>query len=54
VDVPLEHSGSPQSEQTEEQMKTEPIDEKMRHSTSMKKKQGLKSRILKPTGDKST
>jgi hypothetical protein len=54
VDVSSEHSGSPQSKQTEDRERTEPKDKKTRNSTSIEKKQGLKSWIPKPIGDKST
>jgi hypothetical protein len=33
---------------------TEPKDKKTEHSTSIEKKQGPKTKIPKPTGDKST
>jgi hypothetical protein len=54
VDVPLENSGSPQSKRNKERESTEPKDKKTKHSTSIEKKQGPKSRMPKPTGDKST
>ena len=54
VDVSSEHSGSPQGKLNKDQESTEPIDEKMRLSTSIEKKQGPESWILKPTCDKST